>query len=212
MSSSDSSDPLIEWNRLNKENAEHGFVSAIFQSMVETSPLVDKFSMWLLAGTGATGALLITQIGSILPYLSQQGFKACLVILVGSAVVGFVAKYYSLRCEIQNKIQSKLTELIKPVLEKHECDEDTIQEYAEQRGVELQTEIDFSIIMTEFSKPFPFWVKWLIARKIQKISGDRQAGFHMEVKAYMSQVRWTFLQACLFLSFMLTAAWYASAI
>ena len=117
MSSPDSSDPLIEWNRLNKENAEHGFVSAIFQSMAETSPLVDKFSMWLLAGTGATGALLITQIGSILPYLSQQGFKACLIILVGSAVVGFVAKYYSLRCEIQNKIQSKLTELIKPVLE-----------------------------------------------------------------------------------------------
>ena len=212
VSNSSSVDPLIEWNRLNKENAEHGFVSALFQSMAETSPLVDKFSMWLLAGAGATGALLITQIKSILPYLSQQGFKVCLIILVFSAVTGFISKYYALRCEIQNKVQSKLIELVQPVLDKHEEDEDEIQECANQRGIQLQTEIDFATIMNEFSKPFPFWVKWLIARKVQKTQGDRQAGFHIAVRAYMAQLRWTFLQACLFLLFMATAAWYASAI
>lgn len=112
MINSNSDDPLLEWNRLNKENAEQGFVSALFQSMSETSPLVEKFSMWLLAGTGATSALLVTQIESVLPYLSSQGFKSCLVVLVVSAIAGFVAKYYSLRCEIQNKVQSKLTELL----------------------------------------------------------------------------------------------------
>jgi len=207
-----SDDPLVEWNRLNKENAEHGFVSALYQSMTETSPLVDKFSLWLLAGTGATGALLITQIKSVLPFLTQQGFKVCLVILVTSAFIGFVAKYFSLRCEIQSNVQSKFTELVTPVLAKHEQDEDTIQEYAEQRGMELQTDIDLASIMKEFSRPFPFWVKWLISRKIDKTSGDRQAGFHIAVKAYMSQLRWTLLQAVMFLVFMLTAAWYANAI
>jgi hypothetical protein len=212
VSNPSSDDPLVEWNRLNKENAEHGFVSALYQSMTETSPLVDKFSLWLLAGTGATGALLITQIKSVLPFLTQQGFKVCLVILVTSAVIGFVAKYFSLRCEIQSNVQSKFTELVKPVLDKHEKDEDTIQEYAEQRGIELQTDIDLASIMKEFSRPFPFWVKWLISRKIDKTSGDRQAGFHIAVKAYTSQLRWTLLQAVLFLVFMLTAAWYANAI
>jgi transcription termination factor NusB len=212
VSNPSSDDPLVEWNRLNKENAEHGFVSALYQSMTETSPLVDKFSLWLLAGTGATGTLLITQIKSVLPFLTQQGFKVCLVILVTSAVIGFVAKYFSLRCEIQSNVQSKFTELVKPVLDKHEKDEDTIQEYAEQRGIELQTDIDLASIMKEFSRPFPFWVKWLISRKIDKTSGDRQAGFHIAVKAYTSQLRWTLLQAVLFLVFMLTAAWYANAI
>jgi hypothetical protein len=207
-----SDDPLVEWNRLNKENAEHGFVSALYQSMTETSPLVDKFSLWLLAGTGATGALLITQIKSVLPFLTQQGFKVCLVILVTSAIIGFIAKYFSLRCEIQSNVQSKFTALVKPVLDKHEQDEDAIQEYAEQRGIELQTDIDLASIMKEFSRPFPFWVKWLISRKIDKTSGDRQAGFHIAVKAYTSQLRWTLLQAVLFLVFMLTAAWYANAI
>lgn len=212
MTDSEPDDPLLEWNRLNKENAEHGFVSALYQSMSETSPLVEKFSVWLLAGTGATAALLITQIESILPYLSEPGFKACLIVMVLSAIAGFVAKYYSLRCEIQNGIQSKLTELVKPVLDKHEADEEKIQEYAKQRGIALQTELDFSSIMNEFSRPFPFWVKWLIARKVAKENGDRQVGFHIAVKAYMSQIRWTFFQVVLFLAFILTAAWYANAI
>jgi hypothetical protein len=48
-----------EWNRLNNENLEQDFVSEFFISMSSTSPLVDKFSIWLFAGTGATGALLI---------------------------------------------------------------------------------------------------------------------------------------------------------
>ena len=212
MTKLNSDDPLLEWNRLNKENAEQGFVSAMFQSMAETSPLVDRFSMWLLAGTGATGALLITQVESILPYVSEQGFKTCLFVLVASSVTGFIAKYYSLRCDIQNRFQVKLAELMKPVFEKHESDEDEILTYAEKRGVELETEVDLALIITEFSKPFPFWVKWLIARKVENISDERQAGFHVAVKAYISQLRWAFLQALLFLSFMLTAAWYSSAI
>jgi len=212
VSNSNSNDPLLEWNRLNKENAEHGFVSALFQSMSETSPLVEKFSMWLLAGTGATSALLVTQIESVLPYLSAQGFKSCLVVLVVSAISGFVAKYFSLRCEIQNKVQSKLAELLEPVLKKHEDDEYKIQEYAEQRGIALQTDIEFSNIINEFAKPFPFWVRWLISRKVQQVAGNRQAGFHIAVKAYTSQIRWTFFQVVLFLVFILTAALYANAI
>ena len=205
-------DPLIEWNRLNKENAEQGFVSSMYQSMAETTTAVDKFSLWLLAGTGATGALLITQINSVVPHLSAQGFKACMVLLVLSAIFGFFAKYKSLRCEIQIQMQSKLTDLTKPVIAKQEEDKDKIKEYASQRGIQLQTDIELSNIITEFSKPFPFWVKWLIARKVKETSGNRQAGFHVAVKAYVAQLQWTFFQACLFLAFMLTGAWYASAI
>ncbi|WP_345974135.1 hypothetical protein [Sulfurimonas sp. HSL3-7] len=212
MSKTTSDDPLLEWNRLNIENTEQGFTSALFHSLAETSPLVDKFSIWLLAGTGATGALLITQIKSILPYLSVHGYKACLIILVISAVTGFIAKYYSLRCNIQNNVQAKLSELSKPVFDKHKEDKDKILEYANQRGIEIQTEINFENVINEISKPFPFWVKWLIARKINKSSGERQAGFHIAIKAYTSQLRWTLIQSVLFLLFISTAAWFANAI
>ena len=67
-------DPLFEWNRLNKENAEQEFASAFF-GMTSTSPLADKFSMWLFAGTGATSALLITQISTIIESLGFYSIR-----------------------------------------------------------------------------------------------------------------------------------------
>lgn len=67
--------------------------------------------MWLLAGTGSTAALLITQVESIMPYLSEKGFKACLIVIVLSGIAGFVAKYHAIRCEMQSKVQSKLMDL-----------------------------------------------------------------------------------------------------
>jgi hypothetical protein len=75
-------DPLLEWNRLNNENLEQDFVSEFFIIMSSTSPLVDKFSIWLFAGTGATGALLISQIQGVIQGLSVTGFKVCMFMLI----------------------------------------------------------------------------------------------------------------------------------
>jgi hypothetical protein len=212
MSNSEKKDPLLDWNRINIENAEQGFVSALYQSISETTTAADNFSLWLLAGTGATGALLISQIESILPFLTSEGFKVCMVILVISAVFGFVAKYKALRCEIQLLMQTKLQELMEPIFAKHEEAEDKIQEYASQRGIEIESEMNFANIISEFSKPFPWWGKLLMARQLKKADGDRQAGHRVAFKAYIGQLRWTFFQACFFLAFMLVGTWYASAI
>jgi len=205
-------DPLLEWNRLNIENAEQDFVSAIYLSMAETTTAVDKFSLWLLAGTGASGALLITQIKSVLPHLSPNGFRVCLGLLALSAVFGFIAKYKAIRCEIQVQVISRLKALVEPVFAKHGGDEEKIQEFASQRGIELQTEITFANVISEFSKPFPGWLKWVMARRFKKIGMDRQAGYHIAIKAYLGQLRFTFLQGCLFLGFLIAGAWYARAI
>jgi hypothetical protein len=205
-------DPLTEWNRLNRENAEQGFASALFKSMAHTNPAVDKFSLWLLAGSGASGALLISQIEAVLPHLTAGGFKLCLLFLVISAVFGFIAKYKSLRCQIQTEMESKLSELLVPIFDKHEEDEERIQEYAKQRGIALETEINFSNVVAEVAKPFPFWVKWLILRQAKKNEGNRQVGYHIAVKAYFGQLRYTFWQAVAFLAFLCAGAWFARAI
>jgi len=180
--------------------------------MAHTNPAVDKFSLWLLAGTGASGALLISQIEAVLPHLTVKGFKLCLALLVVSAILGFFAKYKSLRCQIQTEMEEKLSELVAAIFAKHEEDEDKIQEYARQRGIELETEINFSNVVAEFAKPFPFWVKWLIVRQAKKSQGNRQAGYHVAIKAYFGQLRYTFWQAVAFLAFLCAGAWYARAI
>jgi hypothetical protein len=49
----------------------------MFINISNASPLIDKFSIWLFAGTGATGSLLISQIQGVVQGLSITGFKAC---------------------------------------------------------------------------------------------------------------------------------------
>ncbi|MBN1379162.1 MAG: hypothetical protein JXA04_07980 [Gammaproteobacteria bacterium] len=203
-------DPLIEWNRLNKENAEQDLASALFISMANTSSLVDKFSMWLFAGTGATGALLIAQINSVLPNLTLVGFRVCMLFLIVSAIFAFCAKYNAIRCQIQIQTDAKFRELSEKIFSKHEESEGRILKMAKKRELEIQTEIDFENVISEFKKPFPFWVGWLISRSVKKTKGNRQAGYHVAIKSYAGQLSFAFWQSVAFVLFLCSGGWFAS--
>lgn len=211
MSDTIEEDPLIEYNNTNKENAVQEFVSSVFISMAETSPTMDKFSIWLLAGTGATGAFLIAQASSVLPHLTTFGFKVSMALLISSAVFGVIAKLSSIRCETQTHMMSKFPERLEPVFEKHREAAEEIQEFASKRGMKIETGFKLSDVVDEFLKPFPSWVQWIVRRKMKKESVyNRQAGYHIAVKAYFYQSIFTFTQVCLFLCFMTAGAYFVT--
>ncbi|VVS95370.1 hypothetical protein [Desulfoluna spongiiphila] len=212
MNDTKNEDPLLEWNRLNIENTEQAFVSALYQSTSENTSQIKQFSMWLLTGTGACGALLITQIKSVLPFLTSQGIKVCISFLVLSALSGLISKYKALRCEIQLNIQQKLNLLLSPVFQNLDDNQDKIENSAKQRGIKLETDISFDKVITEFSKALPWWSKILVARKVKQQGGDVQAGHRMAFKAFLNQISWAFYQACFFVAFLLAGAWYARTI
>lgn len=212
MSNSEQDDPLLEWNRLNIENTEQAFASTLYQSTSENTASLDKFSTWLLAGTGATSALLITQIKAVIPFLTATGFKVCLWVLAASAISGLLARYKALRCAMQLHLQQRIKELMDPVFQKHNADEEKIKDYALKRQVQINTEINLQKVIQEFLKPLPWWVKLIVMWKTKRIENDRQAGHRMAFIAYLHQVRWVFWQSILFLAFMIIAAWYARTI
>jgi hypothetical protein len=205
-------DPLLEWNRLNNENLEQDFVSEFFIIMSSTSPLVDKFSIWLFAGTGATGALLISQIQGVIQGLSVTGFKFCMFMLIVSAIFAFCAKYWALRCQIQTDITQKLKNNMKELFDEHEKNADEISEIAEERGIELKTEMQLENMINEFKKPFPFWAQWLMSRSVNKTENNRQASYHIAIKAYFWQLNFTFIQSLCFIAFLFFGGFYASSL
>ena len=205
-------DPLLEWNRLNIENTEQAFASALYQSTSENTANLDWFSTWLLAGTGATGALLVTQIKAVVPFLTATGLRVCLWTLAASAIAGFFAKYKALRCALQLHLQERIKELMNPVFQKHAADEERIKDYAIKQQLKIETEINLQKVIQEFIKPLPWWVKIFAVWKTKRMKKDRQAGHRMAFMAYLRQVRWVFVQSLLFLAFMLVAAWYARSI
>ncbi|WP_323846439.1 hypothetical protein [Microbulbifer magnicolonia] len=205
-------DPLIKWNELNKSNAEHAFVSAMYTSVVETGPIVDKFSTWLLAGTGATGALLISQIESVLPYLGKFDFRVCISLLVISSLLGFLSKYFSILCQIQVRSITVLPEKLEKIFSDHEKNKEEIIEIANKRGITLETEIDINNVLKEFSKPFPKLTKWMIQRQGNRGLENRQIGYQAAAIRFHKQAIYTFLQGLSFVLFLCSGAWFAQSL
>jgi hypothetical protein len=61
---------------------------------------------------------------------------------------------------------------------------DKPSEIAKERGIELKTEIQLENMINEFKKPFPFWAQWLMSHSVNKTENNRQAGYHLAIKAY----------------------------
>ncbi|MCF7816581.1 MAG: hypothetical protein K9M54_01765 [Kiritimatiellales bacterium] len=205
-------DPLLEWNRLNIENAEQNLVSAMFSSLISSSSVIDRFSLWLLAGTGATAALLITNADNILPVLSEAGFKLCGAFLVASGLLGFLAKFSAISCEIAYENDLKIRQAMLPILDKHAQDEDKIQEHAEQRGLDIKTEIDMQKVLQDFAKPFPFLARCIMWWYWNRNASNRQMAYIRPVKAYCRQCSSTTWQTLSFIGFVITGLVYATII
>ena len=189
---------MSEENLEFKEKADD-IISAMFVSIANTSRILNKFSKWLGAGTGATVALFITQVDSILSHMSADGFHVCVFMLIMSLISAFVAKYFSLHCQIDNEIMKVFTERVSNI--------------DEQQGATLDTNAKFNKFLTEYAKPFPNfmqgWIKRYVQNRQSKKYDSRGVGvYHGIAWAYHCQAGFTLLQAVMFIVFMCLGVWY----
>ncbi len=205
-------DPLLEWNRLNIANAERDIARAFFLGALSGSEAVDRFSTWLLAGIAGTAALLITQVSSVLPFLSEAGFKRCGAMLVIAGLLGLLAKQRALWVGMVLEQDKVITQAMLPALEKHETDEDQIKAFATKRGVEIETEIDMHRAAEAFISALPRIFRHKLRRDLQRSS--RQPNTHLRgaFRGYLYQIAFTAAQTFFFALFVIMAVAYAAAI
>ena len=205
-------DPLLEWNRLNKANAESAVASAMFSSLLATSPIVDTFSTWLLVGTGATAALFVANVDKVIPFLGSGGFKIAGAVLVASAIFGVLSKVRAVQCQAAHTNGQRILELMQPIFDKHAKDESQISEMAASRGIELNTEFDIAKATGQFSKHFPKWTGWIAARHLKKHQGDPQIGYIIPARFYVSQTFFAALQVVFFILFICASLFFAQGV
>ncbi len=78
-------------------------VGTTLLTILETSPEIDKYGNWLIAGTCAAAILLISQIDSVVPYITTSGFTMLFMLLAASVLSGMIAKYFGAKCQIQSR-------------------------------------------------------------------------------------------------------------
>lgn len=208
----DPKDPLLEWNRLNISNAETAVAKALFEGTLTASEPLDRFGTWLLAGIAAIAALFVTNISSILPYLSEMGFRRCEGLLIAAGLAGLLAKQLALQVRIHIELQAALTRLVPPILDKHEKDEDQIEEYAKQQGLSLVTDVDMNRAVEPYIAAFPFFLRGFLYKKLREGVMDPYASQRTALRQLLRQGVFTTIESLLFVAFIVVAVAHASAI
>lgn len=100
----------------NKNYGQFEFEKDIASAITEPSPAIDTFSTWLLGGTSAAVALLLSNMDKLIPRLGSVPSKLILMVLGISVIFGLLQKFSALQLHIDKNIaeavETKLTKLV----------------------------------------------------------------------------------------------------
>ncbi|MEX5531055.1 hypothetical protein [Pseudomonas syringae] len=180
-------DHLAEWNRLNIQNAENGIVSVIFENIIESTRFFDNYSTWLTVGTGAATALLLTNVNSILPYLTAAGFKMSGVLLILSLLFGVLSKFFAIQCQVSDAQSEAKTNRIGNLLKPFHEQVEKIEEAASVQGRQLVTELSMERVLTAVFKPYPKLVRWVFLKRMIKSTSNPHVGYLIPLRFFRYQ-------------------------
>ena len=204
--------PLLEWNRLARENTENAMVSSMFEAAGCAIEPVEKFSTWLLVGAAVIASFLITNSDKIVLLLGNRGFLVCGGLLCISCFFGLLAKLSALRSQIASKTNAAILETFTKHLAKYKEEEHKIQEGAEFWGINLQTGVRLERVLSEFLKPLPWWAKLLVNWKLKNQKDNPQIGYLALINNLNLLGYFTAGQSIAFLAFLIAGFGFAAAI
>jgi hypothetical protein len=212
MSDDPRTESLHEWNRLARQNAENAIISSMFEAGFKAIEPADSFSTWLLAGAAAVASFFISNADKLIPFISQPGFLACGALLCSSCLLGLISKLFALKCKIQIDASNAARTTFLEHLNKHRIEEEKISEAAKVWGISIETGIRMDRVLSEFFKPLPRWVGWLVNRRIKRQPGNPQLGHLPIINGMQWQGIFVVLQTLSFFAFLITGFCFAAAI
>lgn len=198
-------------NDANISIAETKLVKAFVYGMLAGSEPMDRFSTWLLAGTGATAALYISGMASILPIISYTGFRVTGAILVLSGICGLLAKSRASRVSAYVSQEKIMLPMLAEAFDYHGSAESEIRDLAASRGIDVNTAIDQDRLNSRIVALFP---RLLQARQRKALVGsgrDLDAANRRAIFSYVVQGYATSGQVIFFVLFVVSAISYISA-
>lgn len=137
---------IEEWDEVIHYNFHSGMINGASLATSEITSILDKFSMWLLAGVGGTAALIIANIDKVTPYTGIGGFKYIVLFLCASAIFGFLAKYFSIVVHSSVAVSIRMAQISAEELKKY-------HEHCKERdeiGSEINYVSDRNVDVNEF--------------------------------------------------------------
>jgi len=203
---------LRNWAEIAKENTNKEITKALLLGVLSGSEIIDKFSTWLLVGSGATIALMISNIDKITPILKNNGFRLSVLVLTCSILFGFLEKALSIYVAIfiaaEKNIQDKLSRL----MEQHSKTEGEISKYAEEARLKIDAGIDFNIVLNDYKATFPRILQGIVQKSYNRGVADRNNAPKRAVKVIIRQSFYGLFQFILLIIFIIIVVFSLNAV
>ena len=190
------------------KKVEDELIRICISSLIDSSPIIDKFSTWLLAGCGATAALMIANMKAIIPFLGTSGFKASIYLLIISTLTGLLQKRKATGVQSFSKLAEKLLSEAKTLDSAHRAAFDELHEMANEQGVALNVKpfVDNQRIKKEFSKMVPLLMRTAALKHFDKGTKDILHGWRQINIGFKWQLIYFAAQFIFFIGFLLLVA------
>jgi hypothetical protein len=156
-------------------NKEDTLVIQLILGVIETSANMDKYNIWLLAGTGATASLIVSNVSNIVLATEPHTVTWMLSLLAISTLFGLLAKINGTKAESSKT----MFQTIFSVLEQHK-------------------DTNLKVVIKTYQSVFPFWVRRAVRKGAENGAIDPLFGFKLALRFALYQSLYTMLQ-CLFL-------------
>lgn len=157
---------------------EQNFVNVLRAKTNESvSPIIDKFSGWLIGGLGVAAVLLVSQYDSVSKHINTDIIHEFLLLLMAALVIAVIQKFVSSLIVANAKASIVAVELGKDAAEK-------------------DIKLDFEFIFGEIERSiFPI-SRWAVRRDFRKaIEGDLVSSSRNFVRLFQVQGILTLAQA-----------------
>jgi hypothetical protein len=144
-------DPLIEWNRLNKENHENIGAAKIFVALLTLVPAeLGNYASWFTAGVGAVVVLLLSNVDKVAPYLGEKAYARAITAFAIAVGLGALSKLLATYVAALIAMQEEINREIQATLQAFSADAAKIQNIAKQRNYDLNTDFNLGGLMEKF--------------------------------------------------------------
>ena len=193
---------VVEWAAQERQIAEDHITRAMFNALLETTELLEKFSIWMLVAAGAVGSFMIGNAAAVTDALGRIGFISCGMLLVGSCAFGLAAKFLSVQLAMQKLMQKHIESTMLRHLAEYDNKVKEIEKSAKIQGIEVETEIRIDSATQRFFSFFPSIHRRISGYFLSKIEPDPLMAYVIPAKLYFIQGIAIFFQALLFLGFL----------
>ena len=186
--------PIENLADITKRQTEFELTRAFFDAVLSTSASIDKVATWLLAGLGATTALIIANLEKTSLFVGADHLGEVIFLLLVAGLFGLAEKYLAILVHIQIHVDKKVRRSTAEIFGNHERQKNEIEKLAKHSNESVTVEFDAMKPILEIKKIVPWYQRLNFEKHFKRSLGDPLYGHKRAAHFYNRQVAYAVLQ------------------